>query len=746
MKILYLFIFLALPLWADSKLQEVKSTLSTQQLLSEESLQMSAEKIHTLKKQINALKESSSSAEALLSQAQKLKLELSQAQEDYRKLAGKTHHLSSYIHEPGISLEELIYEYASLESLYIIPQEMAKIPFYVSSSLLINPLCWEEIIEIVCQENGIGIKEINPMVKSLYWLMNKDYASLNYLVSDFSELLITPGQKRVCYLQTFEGDEIETIYYHLKRLINERTLSMQRFHRQILLMGRVDEVTQLAKLMDFLKKNKADQSYTLLAAQSLTKEEIESIIQACFEINDRSKSPLFVLPIKQHVLLMGSQKNVEKAQVLIEEISNKACSPDQMAIYNYQCRYSDPLELAHLLQQIYNVLSCSVEQEAQAPQENSPPKTPGCTQRPGTIPPICMAPNLVVDPKATPPQKEFSEAPTFPNFIVDSKTGMIMMVVKKNTLETLLQTLNRLDTPKQMVEMEVILFEKKITDQTQFGLNILKLGDNVSSNEARLSWNVPTQNRSLPGILNYFFSRSHPSEYFPPFNFAYHLLMSQDDICIHSNPTITTVNQTQAVIDLVEEQSLNMGTVEDPRTSVISNTFVRAQYGIIIKITPTINYGNQGNPSEHQITLDTDITFDTTTSDVDNRPDVSRRHIQNQVRVQNGETLILGGLRRKNSTTRVDKIPFIGDIPWLGKLFSYTSLEDSATEMFILITPKIVEEKTQQLKQYQIEELKKRPGDSPELFKRLLEAKRYEKRSSNHFLFKSVSVKPDDFL
>jgi Flp pilus assembly secretin CpaC len=93
---------------------------------------------------------------------------------------------------------------------------------------------------------------------------------------------------------------------------------------------------------------------------------------------------------------------------------------------------------------------------------------------------------------------------------------------------------------------------------------------------------------------------------------------------------------------------------------------------------------------------------------MDERPPVTRRHIENEVRVADGETVILGGLRRKVKEDFQDKIPFLGDIPGFGKLFGSTKVADSATEMFIFITPKIIKDPVEDIKKVREEELKKR--------------------------------------
>lgn len=667
---------------------------------------------------------------SLLEKSKQLRQELEERQREYLQESKKLQPFEqdALMHEREITLEQFITDYGSKEHLYIIPPEMAKMQLFLSSSILIPRSSWEEIIEVICLQNGIGIKTVNPLVKSLYWTLGSHTQALKHIITQRDQLEFLNPQELACFVLSLERSEKNELLSFLKKFSNERFLSIHTIGSELLLIGQSSELLKVSQLVEFVKTHQKEKTYRVLTLNEMTHEEAEHILKSSFQTHPQEGCPVTSLAINRHLLLLGSKQDLEKAEQLLGDIQSKICSPSQMTLYEYTTRYSDPQDLAALLQNVYQMMSCQPI-DLNTPQE-MPPKIESsapCNLREGTIPPTCVIPNLVVNPKAAKPPSELSPKNTLPNFIVDQKTGMIIMVVQQSLLGKLKELVKKLDVPKKMVEIEVLLFEKKIVDQTQFGLNLLKLGDNVTSNAAKFDWNVNTQDRSAPGILNYFFSRKKPGGSFPPFNFAYNFLISQEDICIHSNPTITTVNQTQAVIDLVEEQSLNMGTVEDPRTSVITNTFVRAQYGIIIQITPTINLGNQDNDYQHYITLETDITFDTTTSDKNNRPDVSRRHIQNQVRIANNETLILGGLRRKNAETNVDKIPFIGDIPGLGRLFSFTTLDDQTTEMFILITPRIVEDAFQKKQIERTQKAQKRPGDTPMLLKKFIEAHQYQK-------------------
>jgi len=168
------------------------------------------------------------------------------------------------------------------------------------------------------------------------------------------------------------------------------------------------------------------------------------------------------------------------------------------------------------------------------------------------------------------------------------------------------------------------------------------------------------------------------------------------------------------------------------------DSYTRAQYGITINLTPTIHIPDLDDEGPGFISLETDVEFDTTKmiSEFKDRPPVTRRHITNEVRVADGETIILGGLRQEISEDRREKIPFLGDLPGIGKLFGTSRSRDVSTEMFIFITPKIIKDPVDDLRCIRDEEYRKRPGDIPEFLLCVDRAKAAERKRLFHQSFK----------
>jgi len=75
---------------------------------------------------------------------------------------------------------------------------------------------------------------------------------------------------------------------------------------------------------------------------------------------------------------------------------------------------------------------------------------------------------------------------------------------------------------------------------------------------------------------------------------------------------------------------------------------------------------------------------------------INTKHVKTDVLVENGGTVVIGGIYTQDVQTTITKVPFFGDIPLLGALFRGTSRRDNKTELLVFITPRIVEQRVSQ--------------------------------------------------
>jgi len=74
-------------------------------------------------------------------------------------------------------------------------------------------------------------------------------------------------------------------------------------------------------------------------------------------------------------------------------------------------------------------------------------------------------------------------------------------------------------------------------------------------------------------------------------------------------------------------------------------------------------------------------------------PPVITQSLQTQVLVDNGETIVLGGVYEQTKSTSINRVPFFGDLPIIGALFRSKSQEDNKSELLIFVTPKLLKDK-----------------------------------------------------
>jgi type IV pilus assembly protein PilQ len=150
---------------------------------------------------------------------------------------------------------------------------------------------------------------------------------------------------------------------------------------------------------------------------------------------------------------------------------------------------------------------------------------------------------------------------------------------------------------------------------------------------------------------------------------------------IISSPRVITADQVQAVVEAGEELPYQQAT----SSGATSVAFQKAQ--IRLQVTPQIT-------PEGNVILDVDVNKDSVGRTTSAGFAIDTKHVKTTALVENGGTVVLGGLFQQTDSNTVDKVPFLGDIPILGYLFRNTSRISQRTELLIFITPRIITDRT----------------------------------------------------
>lgn len=150
-----------------------------------------------------------------------------------------------------------------------------------------------------------------------------------------------------------------------------------------------------------------------------------------------------------------------------------------------------------------------------------------------------------------------------------------------------------------------------------------------------------------------------------------------------SSPRVITANQHEAYI----EQGVEIPYLEASSSGATSVSFRKAVLGLTVmpQITP-----------DDRIIMDLKVNKDTVGEIFGagnlQVPSIDTREVNTQVLVDNGETVVLGGVYEQTILDKTDRVPFLGDLPLIGRLFQHTINQDDKTELLVFVTPKIVKE------------------------------------------------------
>jgi general secretion pathway protein D len=678
--------------------------------------------------------------QTLLSKVQILKSAMTSLENEWRELASgetkKEDENYSLWDQEETTLGQLVMEYGAQDYLYIIPPEMNALKLNMHSNLPIPRESWGEMLDIILAHNGVGAKKINPYTKQLY-LLKQDPSFIQAILSRPEDLFLLPSQTRLFYVFSPNPEQVKSTLQFFERFADAKQTFVHQVGTKIALVSSKEEVEKLLNLHKSIWQNAAGKTSKVVPIMKMPVKEMEKILLSFFgDTIEKNRPPfnkveqegLIVFPLGHgnSLVLIGQEEIVERAEKVVKDTEDQLQNPTEMTVFVYSCRHSDPNDLSKVLEKVYSAIVSSPVDVRESvdysySQQGVPYRTPD-----GYAPaaPMPIAPPPLKN--GTMSQLEVEQGTD--HFIPEPKTGNLLMVVRKDVLAKVKSLLRKLDVPKKMVQIEVLLFERTINNRDNFGLNLLKVHAGNSDIKYK-SLFTPTGR----GVFEYLFKTSGGKN--PHLDFAYNFLMTQENIQFHAAPSVVTVNQSPATINIMEEISINNGAapINTNEGIAFEQSYTRAQYGITIIMTPTVHSTlEQEDPSDPTekaaVTLQTNISFDTPRHSPDDRPLVERRHIENEVRVADGETVIIGGLRKKTTHDNEEKIPFLGEIPGLGKLFGSVELMDRNTEIFFFITPKIIPDPQDTFERLRTEEMKKRPGDIPEFLQKMVEAQDKESR------------------
>lgn len=241
--------------------------------------------------------------------------------------------------------------------------------------------------------------------------------------------------------------------------------------------------------------------------------------------------------------------------------------------------------------------------------------------------------------------------------------------------------LRRLDVPPTQVLIEASIVEVTLSDDLQYGLQWIfndaqsngKTGTSVLSGlaggvvggpMAGFSYTLRNSVGNVRAVLN--------------------ALAGKSLVKVISSPSLMVMDNHTAQIAVGNQQPVQSGQTITSG-GVISNSIQYKDTGVALSVTPSVNAGNMVTMSINQAVTDVG-QIDVATG----QRAFLQRQIASKVAIRSGETLVLGGLIRDNTTSGSSGVPLLHEIPIFGALFGTKSSRGDRTELLVIITPKVV--------------------------------------------------------
>lgn len=267
------------------------------------------------------------------------------------------------------------------------------------------------------------------------------------------------------------------------------------------------------------------------------------------------------------------------------------------------------------------------------------------------------------------------------SIISDKKTNSLIIRDIPARFSLIERTIAKLDsrTPQVMIEAEIL--ETSVDLAERIGVGMMHQGSkgNVESYPFEINKPITGEKTSFFGVLTY-----------PEFEATLDMLKSEGRVKYLARPRILSLNNETAKINIASWASIGIETETSSETGqTVAKSAERKWVGTKLKVTPHIN---KKGFITMEIKPEVSRTFPSNLSD--DFLDIFRKSATSKVMVKDGETVVIGGLMKGKEKKDHKQVPFLGDIPVLGKLFSSRKTSDEKTELVIFITPRIVGKET----------------------------------------------------
>ena len=261
--------------------------------------------------------------------------------------------------------------------------------------------------------------------------------------------------------------------------------------------------------------------------------------------------------------------------------------------------------------------------------------------------------------------------------VANEATNTLMVLTPERNHDRVMAILDALDTEQPQVLIRVLIAEVTLDDSLDAGVEGGSVNSTGSLDSLLTDFSVAAASGGLKGVVL-------------DSNISVNIRLLQElgKLEIISRPYIIASDNQASNITIGEEFPFVTNTRETDAGNTI-NTIEYREIGLILNVTPQINPDNR-------VTLDVSQELSAIsgkTVPISEQLDaqvIAKRLAETRVAIQDGQTVVIGGLMEDQATLTEKKVPLLGDLPLVGNLFRRTQSDKTKTELLLFLTPEIV--------------------------------------------------------
>ena len=296
---------------------------------------------------------------------------------------------------------------------------------------------------------------------------------------------------------------------------------------------------------------------------------------------------------------------------------------------------------------------------------------------------------------------------------INENNNSLIVCDTKEQLEKIVSEIKKADKTPRQIMVEVVIVDVQLSDDTEIGINWDLLTDKVQDMTYRQNFTTRlgtiVEDDDTIGNATAFNTTGLGSDFSVingDIRNVVSVLQQKKDVEILASPRVMVVSGKTASIKSVRELSYNAITDTSAGGSMSSTEF--KEVGVTLNVTATLT---DDDLISLNVNSEQSVVVGASLTDV---PIIDTRNASSEVLLQDGQVVIIGGLRRQELTKETNQVPILGDIPIIGLLFRYTNTVVNNTELIIFLSPHIYndEEPISEDAMEKFREIKDRPMPS----------------------------------